>query len=215
MKQKIILNILGIWIFISSVSCATRSNPPAPVINASKVPASNVQSIATVSVASEANTQSKPKIEAVNIDDTVQTTPMEQSKSNRVIVAKSPANSVDSKSGWQMPTSGILGDYSVSSKGINISGTEGQAIYAVASGKVLYSGNGLKGYGNLIIIRHDNTYLSAYAYNQVNLVKEGSMVQQGQKIALMGINEDSKKAMLHFEVRKNGKPVDPHLMIGN
>ena len=78
---------------------------------------------------------------------------------------------------------------------------------AVADGKVVYSGNGLAGYGNLIIIKHSETYLSAYAYCQERLVEEGTLVKAGKQVARMGQKDDV--AMLHFEIRRNGKPVDP------
>jgi lipoprotein NlpD len=216
MKQKFLLKILGIVLFISAISCATRSSPPAPVVNVSQVPSyADTAATKPVVAATPATAPTKPKLQAINNDDEVQTAPATQSQ-NKTVVAKdaSTDNSMSTTSGWQMPTDGTMGAYSSTSKGVNIPGSAGQAIYAVAAGKVLYSGNGLKGYGNLIIIRHDNTYLSAYAYNKTNLVKEGAQVQQGQKIATMGVNENNQ-AMLHLEVRKNGKPVDPHTMIGN
>jgi lipoprotein NlpD len=110
---------------------------------------------------------------------------------------------------WIWPTRGkILGVFSESSKGIDISGNAGQAVTASANGKVVYSGAGLRGYGKLIIIKHNNTYLSAYAHNSKILVKEGQTVVKGQKIAEMG-NTDASLVKLHFEIRKNGKPVDP------
>lgn len=93
-------------------------------------------------------------------------------------------------------------------KGIDIAGNLGDAITASADGKIVYSGDGLISYGNLIIIKHNKTYLSAYAYNHKNLVKEGETVKAGQKIAEMG-RKDKLSARLHFEIRKNGKPVDP------
>ncbi|MBT4837375.1 MAG: peptidoglycan DD-metalloendopeptidase family protein [Methylococcales bacterium] len=95
----------------------------------------------------------------------------------------------------------------VSKKGVNIVGKLGQSIIASASGKVVYSGSGLIGYGKLIIIKHNRNYLSAYAYNKKLLVKEGEGVKKGQQIATMGYKY--KKAVLHFEIRKNGKPVNP------
>ena len=79
---------------------------------------------------------------------------------------------------------------------------------ASAAGKVVYSGSGLRGYGNLIIIKHNDTYLSAYAHNSKLLMKEGQTVTRGQKIAEMG-NTDASQIKLHFEIRKHGKPVDP------
>ena len=79
---------------------------------------------------------------------------------------------------------------------------------ASADGKVVYAGSGLRGYGNLVILKHNNTYLTAYAHNQTLLVKEDQQVKRGQKIAEMG-NSDSEQVKLHFEIRKLGKPVDP------
>ncbi|WP_197419206.1 peptidoglycan DD-metalloendopeptidase family protein [Burkholderia sp. BDU5] len=93
-------------------------------------------------------------------------------------------------------------------KGIDIGGSAGEAVKAAADGRVVYAGNGLRGYGNLIIIKHDATYLTAYAHNRALMVKEGDAVTKGQKIAEMG-NNDSDRVMLHFEVRRQGKPVDP------
>ncbi|SAK71594.1 peptidase [Caballeronia arationis] len=93
-------------------------------------------------------------------------------------------------------------------KGLNIGGAPGEPVNASADGRVVYSGNGLRGYGNLIIIKHDATFLTAYAHNRALMVKEGDAVTKGQKIAEMG-NSDSDRVMLHFEVRRQGKPVDP------
>ena len=93
-------------------------------------------------------------------------------------------------------------------KGVDISGKLGDPVLAAADGKVVYSGSGLRGYGNLLIIKHNNTYLSAYAHNQAILVKEDQSVKQGQKIAEVG-NSDADQPELHFEIRKYGKPVDP------
>lgn len=113
--------------------------------------------------------------------------------------------------GWSLPATGkLIGQFSESDrrKGIDIAGKLGQPIMASASGKVVYSGSGLRGYGKLIIIKHNNTYLSAYAHNDKILVKEGQSVTRGQKIALMG-KTDASQVELHFEVRRFGKPVDP------
>ncbi|MDE2366163.1 MAG: peptidoglycan DD-metalloendopeptidase family protein [Betaproteobacteria bacterium] len=110
---------------------------------------------------------------------------------------------------WSWPAKGkLLEGFSESTKGIDIAGKPGQAVTASAAGKVVYSGAGLRGYGKLIIIKHNNTYLSAYAHNNKILVKEGQTVSKGQKIAEMG-NTDADLVKLHFEIRKNGKPVDP------
>lgn len=93
-------------------------------------------------------------------------------------------------------------------KGLNIGGTSGEAVKAAADGRVVYAGNGLRGYGNLIIIKHNAMYLTAYAHNRALMVKEGDAVTKGQKIAEMG-NSDADRVMLHFEIRRQGKPVDP------
>lgn len=93
-------------------------------------------------------------------------------------------------------------------KGINIGGVSGNTVQAAGNGRVVYVGNGLRGYGHLIIIKHNATYLTAYAHNSALMVKEGDIVIKGQKIAEMG-NTDSNRVMLHFEVRRDGKPVDP------
>ena len=111
---------------------------------------------------------------------------------------------------WIWPTDGkvVAGFSENDSKGIDISGKAGDAVIAAGDGKVVYSGTGLRGYGKLVIIKHNNTYLSAYAHNQNILVKEGQAVAKGQKIAEMG-NTDADQVKLHFEVRRQGKPVDP------
>jgi lipoprotein NlpD len=93
-------------------------------------------------------------------------------------------------------------------KGINIAGREGDTINAAAEGRLVYSGSGLVGLGELVIIKHNGTFLSAYAHNKLRLVKEGDLVKSGQTIAQMG-RTGSDRVMLHFEVRKDGKPVDP------
>ncbi len=113
---------------------------------------------------------------------------------------------------WQWPTSGkILTRFSTAefgNKGLDISGKKGNPIYAAANGKVVYAGNALRGYGNLIIIKHNEDYLSAYAHNNRLLIKEQQWVKAGQQIAEMG-KSDSDKVKLHFEVRYKGNTVDP------
>jgi lipoprotein NlpD len=93
-------------------------------------------------------------------------------------------------------------------KGIDLAGGAGDPVLAAAEGKVVYAGEGLRGYGKLIIIKHNNTFLTAYAHNQTILVKEDQSVKKGQKIAEMG-NSDSDRVKLHFEIRERGRPVDP------
>ncbi|MFN3610593.1 peptidoglycan DD-metalloendopeptidase family protein [Tepidimonas sp.] len=94
------------------------------------------------------------------------------------------------------------------SKGVGIGGRAGDPVLAAADGRVVYAGSDLRGYGNLIILKHNNTYLTAYAHNQTLLVREDQTVRQGQKIAEMG-SSDADRVKLHFEVRRQGKPIDP------
>ncbi len=119
---------------------------------------------------------------------------------------------------WLWPVQGrVVRGFSptlTGNKGIDITGHVGEPIVAAAAGKVVYSGSGLRGYGNLIIIKHNDDYLSAYAYNQSLLVKENMHVNAGQKIALMGRNP-AGKPMLHFEIRFFGKPVNPLDLLRN
>jgi lipoprotein NlpD len=99
-------------------------------------------------------------------------------------------------------------------KGIDIAGKLGDSVMAAADGRVVYAGAGLRGYGNLIILKHNNNYLTAYAHNQTLLVREEQSVKKGQKIAEMG-NSESEQIKLHFEIRKQGKPIDPIKLLPN
>jgi len=124
--------------------------------------------------------------------------------------APEPADG-DEKVDWVWPVKGrIVTGFSeaASLKGIDIAGAAGAPVAASAGGKVVYAGMGLRGYGKLIIVKHNGTYLSAYAHNKEILVKEGQQVAKGQKIAEMG-NTDADQVKLHFEIRRHGKPVDP------
>lgn len=102
----------------------------------------------------------------------------------------------------------VTGEFNETNKGIDIAGKVGEPVLAASDGKVVYAGNSLRGYGNLVIVKHDNTYLTAYAHNSKLLVKEGDAVRKGQRIAEMG-DTDTTAAKLHFELRVNGKPVNP------
>lgn len=123
--------------------------------------------------------------------------------------AAAPAGG-DDDMGFIWPASGSLlaGFDEARNKGYDISGKAGDAVLAAADGRVVYAGAGLRGYGNLIILKHNNTYLTAYAHNQALLVKEDQSVRKGQKIAEMG-STDADRVKLHFEIRRQGKPVDP------
>ncbi|WP_374514746.1 peptidoglycan DD-metalloendopeptidase family protein [Niveibacterium sp.] len=111
---------------------------------------------------------------------------------------------------WVWPAAGkvVNGFNDSSNKGLDIGGQIGDPVLAAAAGKIVYVGAGLRGYGNLVIIKHNATFLSAYAHNQKILVKEGQSVRKGQEIAALG-DSDADRAKLHFEIRRQGKPVDP------
>ena len=113
-----------------------------------------------------------------------------------------------------MPKGKIIAMFTDANKGVDISGSKGAPIVAAAGGKVVYSGAGLRGYGRLVIIKHNATWLSAYAHNEKILVAEGENVKKGQKIAEMG-SSDADQVKLHFEIRKQGKPVDPMKFLPN
>ena len=112
--------------------------------------------------------------------------------------------------GFAWPASGsVIGGFDeAKNKGLDIGGKAGDPVLAAADGQVVYAGAGLRGYGNLIILKHNNTFLTAYAHNQALLVKEDQKVRKGQKIAEMG-KTDADRVKLHFEIRRQGKPVDP------
>ncbi len=128
--------------------------------------------------------------------------------------AKSASRPAAKISAWRWPTAGkVTRGYSSSvHKGIDISGKRGDAIIAVAAGNVVYAGAGIVGYGELLIIKHNELYLSAYGHNNRLLVKEGDAVSAGQKIAEKG-SSGTDTVKLHFEIRKEGKPVDPQKLL--
>ena len=143
------------------------------------------------------------------------TTKAESSPTTQTTVTKSkPQNQINfapTPSRWNWPAEGNLVGRFSRSKGINgiqIAGKEGSPVRATASGQVVYAGEGLRGYGKLIIVKHNQDYLSAYAHNQSIIVKEGQQVKAQQRIAQMG-SSGADRTMLHFEIRKGGKPVDP------
>ena len=109
---------------------------------------------------------------------------------------------------WPASGSLVAGFDEARNKGYDIAGKAGDPVLAAADGRVVYAGAGLRGYGNLVILKHNNTYLTAYAHNQTLLVKEDQSVRRGQKIAEMG-SSDTDRVKLHFEIRRQGKPVDP------
>lgn len=176
----------------------TTATRPAPAKPAPVQPSSP-----SVNRPSTASQPSRPS--------TVTQTP--QAKPSTPAPSSSPALTAASESlVWRWPTDGrVVSTFSESGpgrKGINIIGKPGQPVLAAADGKVVYSGDGLPRYGNLLIIKHNDTYLSAYAHNDTLLVKEGDSVKSGQRIATLG-RSGTQTDQLHFEIRRNGKPVDP------
>ncbi len=140
------------------------------------------------------------------------------SNKKRTAVSKGSQASSSGKVHWRWPASGkVIARFSTSGrlyKGVAIGGRIGEPVMATAPGEVVYSGAGLTGYGNLVIIRHNRSYLSAYAHNRTLLVNEGDTVKAGQKIAELG-STGTNEPKLHFEIRRNGKPVDPLLFLPN
>ena len=122
-----------------------------------------------------------------------------------------PVLPVDEGLGFMWPATGPLltGFDEAKNKGLDIGGKAGDAVVAAADGQVVYAGSGLRGYGNLLILKHNNIFLTAYAHNQTLLVKEDQKVKKGQKIAEMGSSDSPNGVKLHFEIRRQGKPVDP------
>jgi lipoprotein NlpD len=158
---------------------------PAPAMAAPTAPGVTTRPVAPGAVAS------RP------LDSTAASTP-----------APAPAGADDVTFLWPSQGQVIANFDAAKNKGISIAGRIGDPVVAAADGRVVYAGAGLRGYGNLIILKHNNTFLTAYAHNQALLVREDQAVRQGQKIAEMG-SSDADRVKLHFEVRRQGKPVDP------
>jgi lipoprotein NlpD len=222
--KRIIVSILTLF---TLAACSVTRATPAPVVNGTSpkaVAPTTVSSPVSNSATTGSAATSGTTINKVDSDEdgtvvnttTTATTkpPVAKKKTASAVAVAAPAVVASSTAGlgniqWLTPTPGkIVSPYSVATKGIDIEGREGQAIVASAAGKVAYSGSGLKGYGNLIIIKHADNYLTAYSHNKVNLVKEGDSVKRGQKIAELG-KTDSDRPLLHFEIRKSGKPINP------
>ena len=127
-----------------------------------------------------------------------------------------PVGADDASLSWAWPSDGkVIGTFDEGkNKGIDIAGKAGQHVLAAGAGKVMYAGSGIRGYGNLVIVKHSNSLLSAYAHNRAIVVKEGQSVNKGQTIAEMG-DSDADGVKLHFEIRQQGKPVDPSKFLPN
>ncbi len=168
------------------------------------------------SASSSTSTPAEPATTAASAATTAATAAAALNPSTTASAAASTQASLPAKvSGdddmsWIWPVQGqvLTGFDETKNKGIDIAGKLGDAVLAAADGRVVYAGAGLRGYGNLIILKHNNTYLTAYAHNRTLLVKEDQSVQKGQKIAEIG-SSDTDRVKLHFEIRRQGKPVDP------
>jgi len=174
-------------VVVRPVSSTNVVTSPAPANTASApAPASNTASVRPPASAANPPNASTPANNLANTDSAEETV------------------------SFQWPTRGnvLAGFDEVKNKGIDIAGKAGDPVLAAADGKVVYAGSGLRGYGNLVILKHNNTYLTAYAHNQSLLVKEDQAIKRGQKIAEMG-NSEADQVKLHFEIRRQGKPVDP------
>ena len=185
----------------SEQAWAQAQKPEAPVVVAKVEPKPELKP--------EPKSEPKPDVKPdAKADGKIVAKPDAKAEPVKTEPAK-PANG-DDKIEWGWPASGkvIAGFNETSSKGVDLSGKPGDPVLAAAGGKVVYAGTGLRGYGKLVIVKHDNSFLSAYAHNQSLLVKEGQAVSKGQKIAELG-DTDSDRPKLHFEIRRQGKPVDP------
>ncbi|HHX8305013.1 TPA: peptidoglycan DD-metalloendopeptidase family protein [Vibrio diabolicus] len=189
------------------------TTPPAPVTKTST--ASKPKNSSKNS--SQKPTETKPKVVQKQPPKKVEQSKTKEyvgSKDNQKVKQKSPVTTAksDKVSKWLWPTKGrVIKNFSAGeqgNKGIDIAGQRGQPIVSTAAGTVVYSGNALRGYGNLIIVKHNDNYLSAYAHNDKLLVSEGQSVKSGQKIATMG-SSGAKSVKLHFEIRYQGKSVNP------
>lgn len=162
------------------------------------------------------SSKTSPPKTSVSTNTPAQTKPVVVTAPAATTTVAQPQVPVESGINWQWPTKGeLVGLYIADDKtnqGINIAGKAGQKIVAAADGIVVYSGAGLIGYGELLIIKHNSEWISAYAHNEKRLVAEGVKVKAGQHIADMG-QTGTVSDMLHFEIRRNGKPVDPLLYL--
>jgi lipoprotein NlpD len=188
------------------VAAASAAVPAATVIAGAKpaAPASAPAAASSSAAATTSPVQSSAVTTTAVAPSTVTATPVPPAQGG---TSAAPA---EDEVALIWPASGavLAGFDEVKNKGLDIGGATGDPVLAAADGRVVYVGSGLRGYGNLIILKHNNTYLTAYAHNQTLLVKEDQTVRKGQKIAEMG-NSDADRTKLHFEVRRQGKPVDP------
>lgn len=222
--MKRLLLSLGLGLALNA--CSFTRDTPAPIINVTSptrmpdsAPVAKPQAAANRSAAPAATTINKINQDQddTKIENARPAALANKQNSSSAVADNTPTGPATQIGGieWFKPTAGkIVHPYNSATKGVDVAGNEGQPIFAAADGKVVYSGNGLKGYGNLIIIKHTDNYLTAYSHNKVNLVKEGDLVKRRQQIAELG-KTDSDKPILHFELRKKGKPLNPTSIFDN
>ncbi|MBR9906534.1 MAG: peptidoglycan DD-metalloendopeptidase family protein [Gammaproteobacteria bacterium] len=185
---------------------------PGQKINLQAPVAKPAQSIASKPKKEYVGKQNKSK--AVTVKQQAQAKPAVSATNKAPVLSNrsEPALPASKDIRWQWPTPAkVIREFSTAeagNKGIDFAGSEGDPVYAAASGKVVYAGNALKGYGQLIILKHNDDYITAYAHNQKLLVKEQQWVNKGDEIAAMG-DTDAERVKLHFQVRFRGKSVNP------
>ncbi|MDN3681672.1 peptidoglycan DD-metalloendopeptidase family protein [Vibrio tapetis subsp. quintayensis] len=213
-----------------STIAATKAKPTAPAVTTAAAATTTASATSTKSLDSSKNSKPSSAQQTSGVANSTQKTAkkestkaVDQSKSKEYVEVKGKQNvtkpvpktiTKNTKvSKWLWPTKGrIIKGFSAGdqgNKGIDIAGQRGQSIVSTANGTVVYSGNALRGYGNLVIVKHNDNYLSAYAHNERLLVKEGQSVKAGQKIATMG-SSGANGVRLHFEIRYQGKSVNPN-----
>lgn len=196
---------------VISIGQQLQLNPPAAAATAAPfktAPGVQGRPLGDAAVAG-ANAKSEPT--AVRAPYSQQTYAQMAGAKPEQAKAETPSPESDDNVAWNWPASGrVVSTFNDSAnlKGIGIAGKLGQPVLASAPGRVIFSGTGIRGFGKLIVIKHNNTFLSVYAHNNELLVKEGQSVAKGQKIAEMG-STDTDQVKLHFEIRRYGKPVDP------
>ena len=168
---------------------------------------------AAVSPKNVSQTKATSSLTVVPITSSSTVVKASESQKAASVAATTPVTPVArSVSGWAWPANGaVISTFSSSdslNKGIDIAGQLGEPVLAASAGSVVYAGSGLRGYGELVIIKHNDTFVSAYGHNQKLLVREGQQVKTGQKIAEMG-STGTDRVKLHFEIRRQGKPIDP------
>lgn len=187
--------------------------PAAKPVSVPKVEAKGLDAKGGAAATPAASAAAKPAAAAVgavaSAASSTVAAPAAASSTNPANAADSAKDSGDEPA-WIWPSTGpVLGAFEEGKrKGLAIGGKEGDPVLAAGDGRVVYAGSGLRGYGNLIIVKHGGEYLTAYAHNKTLLVKEDQVVRKGQKIAEMG-STDADRVQLHFEIRKQGKPIDP------